>query len=92
MDIIRERVRVTGRVQAVGFRFTARIVAENYGVKGFVRNEYDGSVLMELQGTERQITDMMIELTHARFIRIDHWDAVRVPVKPDERDFRVHHI
>lgn len=92
VKIIRERLRVSGRVQGVGFRYRARIAAQNYGVKGFVRNEYDGSVLMELQGTERQITDMLMEIYRSPYIRVDHTDAQRIPVKEDEREFRVHHI
>lgn len=87
--VIREEIRVAGRVQGVGFRFRAQYAAKNYGVKGFVKNEYDGSVLMELQGTERQITDMLIELQNSPYIRMDSIDAKRIPVKEDERGFRV---
>lgn len=90
--LIRERIRVSGRVQGVGFRYRAQYAAKNYGVKGFVRNEYDGSVLMELQGTERQITDMLIELQNSPYIRMDKIDAVRIPVKEEERRFRVQYL
>lgn len=89
--IIREKIRVAGRVQGVGFRYRAQYAARNYGVKGWVRNEYDGSVSMELQATERQITDMLIEVYRSPYIRIDSCDAVRIPVIEDEREFRVKH-
>lgn len=87
--VIRERISVAGRVQGVGFRYRAQYAARNYGVKGFVRNEYDGSVTMELQGTERQITDMLIELQNAPYIRMDRIDASRIPVVENERGFKV---
>ena len=47
---IRIRDRYTGRVQGVGFRATCRWVAESHPVTGWVRNEHDGSVLLEVQG------------------------------------------
>lgn len=46
----RLRMRFVGQVQGVGFRWTARKVAQGLGLSGWVRNEWDGSVSMELQG------------------------------------------
>ena len=53
--MIRKHIIFTGSVQGVGFRYRARHAAELYGCTGWVRNEYDGSVVMEIQGTEEQI-------------------------------------
>ena len=47
---IREHIRFTGYVQGVGFRYRLSHLAQRYGVTGWVRNEYDGSVSAELQG------------------------------------------
>lgn len=47
---MRVAVRYTGRVQGVGFRATAREVAGGFAVAGFVRNEADGGVWLEVQG------------------------------------------
>jgi len=45
-----------GRVQGVGFRFTACHVAGEYPeLTGWVRNESDGSVMMVVEGTRRDI-------------------------------------
>ena len=51
----RLRLSFEGEVQGVGFRWTARKVANEIGATGWVRNEWDGSVSMELQGTDDQI-------------------------------------
>jgi len=44
------RLRVTGRVQGVGFREALRAEALHLGVTGWVRNRRDGSVEAILQG------------------------------------------
>lgn len=49
-------LRFEGMVQGVGFRWTCRSIAERLGCTGWVRNEYDGSVTMELQGTQDQVS------------------------------------
>ena len=48
-------VHFTGQVQGVGFRWTSRKVAGELGLTGWVRNEPDGSVSMELQGPDETI-------------------------------------
>lgn len=44
-------VHVTGRVQAVSFRWSLRKVAERHGVHGWVANRDDGSLEAHLEGT-----------------------------------------
>ena len=44
-----------GEVQGVGFRWASRLTAERLGCTGWVRNEPDGTVTQELQGTDDQI-------------------------------------
>ena len=48
----RIHVRFVGEVQGVGFRWTARKVAQELALSGWVRNEPDGSVEIELQGPD----------------------------------------
>ena len=55
--MIRKRIVFHGWVQGVGFRYRARHAAEHLGATGWVRNEYDGSVTMEIQGTEMLINN-----------------------------------
>jgi acylphosphatase len=48
--MISRRVRITGRVQGVGFRYAMQDEAARRGVNGWVRNRSDGSVEALLQG------------------------------------------
>lgn len=86
---VRMRYVFRGEVQAVGFRYTARYNALALGLTGFVRNEYDGSVTMEVQGdwlAVKKIPEMMQE---GRWIRIDDIEKTSLPLREDESSFRV---
>lgn len=64
-DVRRLAVRFEGEVQGVGFRWTTRRLANELGLVGWVRNEWDGSVSMELQATDEQIATFFGRLNHA---------------------------
>ena len=66
--------RVYGIVQGVGFRYRASNAAELYGVSGWVKNEFDGSVSMEIQGTHQQILDVITAIKRGSYIRIEDMD------------------
>ncbi len=55
----RRRVLFFGRVQGVGFRYTAARLAPGFGVSGFVRNVCDGSVELEAQGDPVRIREFV---------------------------------
>lgn len=48
-----------GRVQGVGFRYSARHAALQFGIMGFVRNLPDGNVYVEAEGTDLQLQDFL---------------------------------
>lgn len=87
--IIRKHIIFKGWVQGVGFRYHASNAARLYGVTGWVRNEFDGSVSMEVQGTSQQINDVIAALNRARYIQIDDIIEKNTTVIPDERGFSV---
>lgn len=87
-EIIRKRICCYGWVQGVGFRWRMRYAASRFGVVGFARNEEDGSVTVELQGTEVQIDRVMQAVQQGAYIQIRHMESRRVPVDPDARGFR----
>jgi acylphosphatase len=43
-------IKVIGKVQGVFFRASTKAVADQMGIKGFVKNEKDGSVFIEAEG------------------------------------------
>lgn len=52
-------IQVFGKVQGVFFRQSTRIKAVDLGIKGFVRNESDGSVYIEALGEARQVAALV---------------------------------
>ena len=53
--MVRKHIVFYGSVQGVGFRWRAKNAAEHFSCTGWVRNEWDESVSMEIQGTEEAI-------------------------------------
>ena len=45
-------IKITGKVQGVGYRATAKATANQAGVNGFVKNEPDGSIYIEAEADE----------------------------------------
>ena len=86
---VRKYIRFYGQVQAVGFRWTAMQAAKLYGVTGWVSNEYDDSVSMEIQGTERQIDDVIAAIERGTYIVIDRMEVKKLETVEEERGFRV---
>lgn len=77
MADVRKRIIFRGRVQGVGFRYTAKYLAQSLGLTGWVRNEYDGTVLLEIQGSEYMINKLLMGLNHNQFITYHRVDGYR---------------
>ena len=88
MSEIRKRMVFHGWVQGVGFRYTAKHLAQSIGLTGWVKNEYDGTVLMEVQGREPMIFKLMEGINRNMFIDISWIDSEDIPVRT-ENGFRV---
>ena len=87
-NMVRKHITFYGWVQGVGFRYRARHAAELYGCTGWVRNEWDGSVTMEIQGTEEAIDNVIRAIEAGRYVRIENMDSRTIPVETEERGFR----
>ena len=89
MSEVRKHIVFHGRVQGVGFRYTAKYMAQSLELTGWVRNEYDGTVTMEVQGRETLINKLLVRLNHDRFITIEWMDTEEILLVDTERSFSV---
>ena len=83
---VRKRYTFTGSVQGVGFRWRARQAASMYDCTGWVRNEWDGSVTMEIQGKEPDIDQVLTAIREGRFIWIEGIREEIIPEESSEED------
>ena len=87
MTKVRKRITFYGWVQGVGFRYRAVHAANAVGATGRVRNEYDGSVTMEIQGTEDMIDRVILAIERGAFIRIENMRVESLPLVESEYGF-----
>ena len=59
MKLQRITVRYEGRVQGIGFRYTAVSLAQGLKLTGWVKNEFDGSVSVVAEGAEDQLMELL---------------------------------
>ena len=86
---IRRHIDLYGWVQGVGLRWRAENAANALGVTGWVRNNFDGSVTMELQGTEEQIDGVLLAVERGSYVRIENMRVKTLPATEDEWGFTV---
>lgn len=85
----RFRIRFFGRVQGVGFRYTAYHIAQALNLTGYVENEFDGTVLCEVQGERAAVDEFLGKLNGARYIRVDDMDIKELALDESERSFDI---
>ena len=87
--VIRKQMIFSGDVQGVGFRYRSQYAANSCGVIGWVKNEWDGTVHMEAQGTQQAIQEMIRLIQQSRYIRIDHIQEKIIPVESHAYGFHI---
>ena len=73
-----------GRVQGVGFRFQVKILADRIGLTGSVRNLYDQSVEVYIQGNDNQLMRFFKGLENINFAIIESKNIFEVPLDEAE--------
>jgi acylphosphatase len=67
---------VTGDVQGVNFRYEAQLLASYLALTGYVRNQPDGSVYIEVEGEPATLVKFLawsrVGSSHARVTGISH--------------------
>ena len=82
-------IQIYGRVQNVGFRYFVVTKAGEYRVNGTVKNERDGTVVVEAEGTEEQLDIFLADLKEGPgWARVDDVKVSKPPVI-DYNGFRV---
>ncbi|MFM7022851.1 MAG: acylphosphatase [Flavobacteriales bacterium] len=87
--IINAMISVKGRVQGVGYRNFVHMAANVLGVRGWVRNELDGTVSAEIEG-QQAVIDEMIEKCYqgSTLSRVDKIEIRQGTIK-NHKDFKV---
>lgn len=83
---IRKHIIFYGRVQGVGFRYYSVNKARQLGLTGWVKNLYDGSVEMEVQGEESKIDELILFMEKRQYVHIENFYAKSMPLET-EYDF-----
>lgn len=86
---IRKEFHFEGNVQNIGFRFEVQSHAKPLGITGYAKNNEDGSVTAELQGTEKNINKVINDLHNIDRIQIDSMTEKDLPVNYYEKDFYI---
>jgi acylphosphatase len=89
MELTAKKFVFSGRVQGVGFRFTALNIASRYELTGYVRNLTDGDVEMFAQGSAEMIDDCIRDLQDSFTGSISHIDTEEATPNPKFTDFRI---
>ncbi len=86
------RLRITGRVQGVGFRWFAREEARELGLAGRVKNLPDGSVEVVAVGTVRALESLRETLRKGPpGARVQEIEEQELALLPNERGFEIDH-
>lgn len=80
-----------GQVQGVGFRYNTRQVAERFDLTGWVRNEPDGTVRLEIQGDGPELAAMVEALRSRMEGYIQNTRTEPMIASPGESGFGIRH-
>ncbi len=79
----------SGRVQGVGFRFTAENIATGLGMTGWVRNLGDGRVEVRAEGAESVVHEFLAEINKNFHVYIRDADIEWLPATGEFKDFSI---
>ena len=86
---IRKEFHFEGNVQNIGFRFEVQSNAMPLGITGYAKNNDDGSVTAQLQGSLEDINRVILSLQNIDRIQIDSITSKEIPLDYYEKDFSI---
>jgi acylphosphatase len=87
--MVAKHIIFAGRVQGVGFRFTAHRIAQLHHLKGYVRNLPDGTVEMLAQGYTEDVNGCIEDIKEAFVGYIRETRIEEHPIEPRYTDFNI---
>ena len=84
-------VRYEGHVQGVGFRFNVIKQSAGLKVNGFVRNEPDGSVLMDVEGSLGDLENLLARVEAVMNENIEATDVTELSLAGQSGGFNIQH-
>jgi len=88
--MVQYEIKITGRVQGVGFRYFVQKRAAEFNIKGWVKNTSDGGVLVMAQGDFKAMETFLDHLrmgpSMARVLKVE---KNKMPGMEDFIDFQV---
>ncbi|MCR4707368.1 MAG: acylphosphatase [Clostridiales bacterium] len=88
-ETVRWKIFFSGRVQHIGFRYTAFYLAKELYLTGWVDNLPDGRVELEVQGPASQIRKFILKLKSQAHIHIERMEIENISPVPYDRRFEV---
>lgn len=89
-DDVRRAFRVIGRVQGVGFRYWTQRRATELGLRGWVRNETDGSVVVHAFGAADGVAALEEALGRGPIAsRVDRVEVLEPVASPESAGFEI---
>ncbi|MBE3144645.1 MAG: acylphosphatase [Planctomycetes bacterium] len=89
MELTARKIVFSGRVQGVGFRFTALNIANRCQLTGYVRNIPEGNVEMLAQGSAEMIDECVRDIQDSFVGSVSHIDIEPATPDPKITDFRI---
>ena len=89
MERIAKHIIFVGRVQGVGFRFTAFHAANRYRLTGMVRNAPDGTVEMLAQGRDEDIDNCIRDIEESLVGYISETRVEEAQFNPQYEEFKI---
>ena len=86
---VRRRYHFYGRVQGVGFRYEAMGIASQLSLVGWVKNKYDGSVVIEIEGAPNYIDSFIMAIRAVPRFDITKIKMEELPLLGTETTFKL---
>lgn len=87
----RRTYRFSGRVQGVGFRYTAQNVAMCHNVLGYVRNLPDGTVELVMEGDDQEMDGVVKDVRNRMAGYVRHIESQTAPATGEFQQFCIRH-